>query len=358
MKEGEEEPFAGNNPVYQDLVNIDFPQVEEYRHKHSNWDRYHRGDFNTWFPAVEARSAAQIAGIAGQEGIILSLIVWLLSTARAALLHYYPKFGSGDVVFWLGVAGSALVQGLRTWRSIAENLRRRRSLFAREGLQPVREIDLVGRVAVQTSIPGLPWLAALVQKLFNLLRHLMGVGPRSSLLVRSYARVRAVWLGNGQFQFGCGPKGFSVTHHSGLLYLVGWEKVRAIYDNEELFDRATSIRLPSDDQAVNEKYLESLCGLTGVEWALESIRLRLEPTSKTDLPDEVVIPKRFFGDVGAETTWQEFLWFCVDYRFNANEADGSGKSAGSVKLPKASAGPNAADSLERWRQGANLASSA
>lgn len=186
-------------------------------------------------------------------------------------------------------------------------------------------------------------------------------------------------------QFGCGPKGISIEHHGGYIYLIRWDKVALIYDHSPKKKRFSF----SNFQAKHNENVECAshaeetdkdddcycCLSAGLaqadrlaklaresEWAAESIRVRLIANSEGDFPDEIVIPKRFFGkveilrktmkhDPDEESSlkklarrivrrkpkqewrelWVDFMEHCLTYKFYPEHAEGAGKSAGQIE---------------------------
>jgi hypothetical protein len=381
MTEGEQEPFAESNPVYQDLVNIDFPQVQEYRAEHSLWDRYQRQDFRPQISAAERIhhslrsltfvevSLIRVFLLLGAAALLVGDNVGLIDQLSETLGVPVQNARSALTVFpWVcfSVLPIVAIYALSNPLSIQPKVIRS---------APVETSDLAIKTRIRVAVdilfsfielmlfllrvPFSDALVSAVRKALELDGRVKGAFVRPIMRPGDLNQFRPIWLGNGQLQFGCGPKGVLVHYDDGPLFLLGWRKVQCVYDVDGEFDwKVTgpdgaevdlSELLPEDERQPPD---------SEPGWARSSIRLRLRRANELDPIDELVVPKRFFGNIAGAVTWQDFMRACLLYKHFPQDTPGSGKSVGSISFPEPRTQITFCDSLGRWRQGGTLAASA
>lgn len=308
-------------PALTDLVSVDIPELRDFKTHSSNWDTYQRGDFSTWYPMQDIGRF-----IASLRQYFFTLVVFMMGLGiawlTAAGLRQQSKMASAnvDIFFWsIVVVSFLLALFLHTLEGGADDHRdqsKRRKLSK----ESVLVQNIAGELGSLLILESLIALLARLRMLLTLLgwafvggsiyavfRYSLGGEPWpllywggafgltlivaaryklfeiSIIPAKSLANARAIWLGNGQIQFGCGPKGISVEHHRGFLYLVRWAKIELIYDNEDLKAPFDPRKEPDSEKKKKEKENTEKVQQTlkkhhveKSEWAKSSLRVRLK----------------------------------------------------------------------------------
>ena len=321
-------PFPPANevtPRLTGLVNIEIPYEQDFKHHHSNWDRYERRDFNSRIGIIERLEAAH--RMSRFDPLVLT---FLLSFACfVTVIWSYPRLGlSGP---WFVITGICAV--LIIWTMLWAQGKITDAHYALL-LGPLRVLDLVGTpLQIVKDRSWFFWKRIFVE-------------------FRELSPARVVWLGSGQIQFGCGPKGICVEHHGGFLYVLGWERVHTIYFNDDL----TRNPYPREDPR-HAKVRKSLSGISVTRWAPATLRVRLSrtidsnrPSAALEPPDEIIIPRRFFGRGPSDTTAVAFYEQCWEYRLAAEHADRRGGAAVTV-LPQHASDTMVREAVEEQAEG-------
>lgn len=309
-KTGRSTPFQTAPRFAEDLVNVDFPTEQEYKHYLSLWSSYQHGDFSgkNWVPEYTSkRLAIERQEQANIFWLIFGLLMLFVALAGAVLS--IKSYGRGGAFFSLGVGalsvfvalGAILVVVYAAGAQAASKEEHQK--FKLNGKD-----ELLKGPVTPRQLLGLLWIPpfGLRKPAFRGGRTPWWVRELGQILFSEITNVRTVWLGNGQLQFGCGPKGLSVEHHGGFLYLIHWHKIEAVYDADDA---------PPEFEVG--------------EWAKDSLRFRLKRTSEKDPNnDEIIVPKRFFGKEAGQLTWEDFLEHCHDYHDPEHEDAGDHGSAG------------------------------
>jgi len=306
----------------EDLVNLDFPEWQEFKEFRSNWATYERNDFNI--------------GTRASERLLFGAVA-VLNDFRARPRFYVVNF---MLTVLVGVLRNLLTDALT--RALESFLFRSADV---QQLSPV-VILLVQLVfgslllisAIRTFMNGVNTAAFVIPSLPVSARDLALRVNRYLTLWRQFVplaffnAVRPIWLGGGQIQFGCGTRGISAENDKGMTYLLRWGQVDLIYDGDDPselpFDEVHGVplRVPPNN-AVNPNApfaaaLSSLQTIAASTWAPASIKVRLFDG------DELVIPKRFF-EAREPWRWEDFLRGCWDFKF-FSEGPAIGKSTGRI----------------------------
>lgn len=314
----EQGPFpAEPGPGFTGLVNLEIAYEEDFKHYHSNWDRYERRDFN---PEVEIREQIAAAGQGRRIHPFVAAAPIIFIFGALGMWALLAMLAGGSSWYWLLVA-IAVVGIALTFRWADEKLTD--ALFAIK-LGPLKVLDLVGRP-----------LRVSEGRWFFFFR-------RKYVEFKELSPVRIIWLGSGQIQFGCGPKGICVEHHGGFLYLIGWERIELVYPNDDQLPQN-----PFCDR--KDPRLESikkcLAGVSrperGSTWARPNLRVRLSvvrdanrPAAVEETCDEILIPYRFFGDGAGDTTVAEFYRQCWIHKLAAEHEHEQEHGAAITVLPQ------------------------
>lgn len=328
-------------PQYADLVNVDWPSEHEYKHAKSNVEKYQRQDFHyairpdeDWLYQVRSMPEWMLWIVRALVAYLFCYTIILFRDNLDTEFHrlfgpeWWPAFNKlrfllfGIVFAPLGASAVILFfLKITTPPQLVQILLRRGS---------VHPYHLAVHIRRGISRAWINWPRDLfMQVVANVIfwRRLIGWPPMDMNALPpvwpdEFHSVRTVWPGGGQIQFGCGNKGFSISHHGGYLYIVDWEKVWFMYESDTGYAGA-------DGEP-------SVLPIGENDWAPRSLRIRLRRVTPTTLPpwlvdsfDEIVIPKRFFDS--AEKA-QEFLDHCRHKWTEAQEERGgtSGKSAGEI----------------------------
>jgi hypothetical protein len=370
-------PLRGE-PRLQDIANKDFPEIQEWKQHRSNWG-LHRAE-STY--ANDLKSVAQSLTYALLFSALISAAVDLASNSaiQAAFERIFDlakNWSWRAIGHWLGVALRTVG---RLWGELAEN--------PEHALGAWLNIIFILADNALRSLVGFVMRNILLFSVLVLLKFVEGRSQLNGMLkriqavlgVQFFARysLRAVWLGNGQVQFGCGPKGISVEHHHGFTYLLRWEKVELIYNgdfrphgstlqNPVPFNEISGVPIflgspSSTSQVLNpalpQKFRADI--VKAIEFAAKadvgnkkSIRVRLVhsvmPKPKRNRvwpwnwipkgkepPNELIVPKELF-DLTNPWTWQRFMEACWQYKYFP-EPPAEGKSIGSINSRKPSTG--------------------
>jgi hypothetical protein len=286
-----------------DLVNMNVPYEEDYKHHYSRWETYRLTDY---YPPVPVR-----------EGVDRALrLLPALTGAATSIAGYFTDLLPSP------------------W-------------------------DLVLLIAINLIGLGITALLLLEYE-----EKSDDQRTGQAVLGRTNRRVRQIWPGYGQVQFGCGPKGISVEHQGGFLYLLKWQKVDVIYESEDpqgrrfgsvgdlRHQRPQAVEIDVEDELKfgGAPHASHNCGLLTEEdkgeilrrlrilpsrpdgWARKSIRVRLYLGKGAVLLDELVIPKRWFGAGRGDQTWQRFFETCWKYKFAAEHADHHGGGDAAITI--------------------------
>ncbi len=346
---GNEEAGDGAPLLASDLVNVDFPQEQDFKHHVSRSRPYRRQHFTRMIFERERRLLATEKTRRARYLEVIQVVLWtiaLIVLIAIALRICWDVWQVGRSVVPILVAITvaaallltlaalfiAVAKVIVTQTKYAEN-----QSFAtfRRGRQPPKMIDLAVRFIKA------PWRGRLVRE----------TGPRW-VLTREFSAVRPIWVGGGEIKCGCGPKGVSVEHDYGFLYLLKWEKIALVYDSDAPdqlpFDQVGGVpvyvpdlshkdrTMPNPDapfaealQRLGEVAHEAAATSNLEAWAPESIHVRLTRVDPNAPFDELIIPREMF-EKEAPARWQDFMLACWEYKYFPQESAATGKSIGSI----------------------------
>jgi hypothetical protein len=340
MTDSENDRFSKRGPHYADLVSVDIPLEHDFKQSHSHWQAYRRGHFRSRFlvselMALGGESIGNVSRIVSRFSLIALIVLLIL--LLLVLMGNINQEG-------------ATTQGLhREIIVIAVSIGIFFIVFFFSSVSPrIEVLPFAGFIAGRKA----PRMFDLAVHLRPNWRRVYEVYVLNRLIVRNAEinRIRVIWLGDGQIQFGCGVKGVSAENQDGFLYLIRWAKVATIYDADDL----KNLQI----EKTHRHYAEALASVQGIVptgWAPESLRVRLKQTSdlRDAEPDELVIPKKkFFGTGKGDLTWEGFLNECWRHKLAADhEAQHGGGDAAVTVLPKHAADTMVREAVEEQAEG-------
>ena len=141
---------------------------------------------------------------------------------------------------------------------------------------------------------------------------------------RQGSSIKTVWVGSGQLQFGCGPKGISVDNPDKFLYMLQWSKVKDVYDGDDPFDqrkanlRSRSVETDASEAEITKDWEGEIADERGQflprYWAPSGcVTVRLKAGDHSRSVEVLLIPKRFFPKSEDSMSWDVFMLHCKRY---------------------------------------------
>ena len=254
-----------------DLVQDDAPTVDDWRQHTSEWDEYKDEDFP--LPKISLSRNAVKASFQGGLILVVTGLTYFL-VEELALPYFVESF---------------------------------------VGASPT--LDMILKFAIFAFSTG-----------WALRTYIQRGNPQDETETSEGQRIKLLWPGSGQLQFGCGPKGISVISGNRFTYLLHWQKISDIYDESDPFSPEQSVRdrlnqfyfvTDSFPDSLASLYLETMSAEKQVTSGTngDAIRIRLHKSSSLQADiEELVVPKRFFSESNDSESWQTFLDYCKAYK--------------------------------------------
>ena len=143
--------------------------------------------------------------------------------------------------------------------------------------------------------------------------------------------VKRIWLGSGDFTVSCGDRGIAIECNNRFTYLLWWQKISHIYDQQvpqstpfsRIWEEFEYEELPDGTYESGLSVRgDGLKGFILNDYELtnalpaRNIRVRLYNNDpKKEYVEELIIPKSLFG-IGENTqSWQDFMKRCWEFKY-------------------------------------------
>ncbi|MFZ1990181.1 MAG: hypothetical protein WAW96_10465 [Alphaproteobacteria bacterium] len=353
MTEAMRKPFVEEAARFpSDLVNTDFPSEQEFKHQVSKQRPYRRRDFcqRVFFWEQIERSGGSPAWIAGFliSGVVLAALAVVVNANNLALARLVHSIL--DAVM---AALTAVVNVNKVALAWLVHLTNANESAVRLGvIATAAGPFFVAAILFVSTVLSLSFVSYLIGReppktidlavRYRRLRRM----SRRRIWFDEFSEIRPIWLGGGEVKFGCGPKGISVEHDYGYLYLLRWEKVDLIYDSKAPdrppFTHVENVPLFDSLGVPNPLFADDLIKLAAIAagqrnsrhspWGSEGIHIRLLRVDPNAPQDELIVPYRFFERTKG-FNWDDFMRECWAYKYHlAHPHHQGGKTVGSIEF--------------------------